>query len=391
MQVSEMKRQRQFALDKADNILATAERAKRELTANEQAEVDTCMTAVHVLNPKIEAINRANTIFTHMQGGKLIPAAPFVEGKSQKNGVIQHLSAEYVEDFYSYIQSNGQKIGASLSEGTNSAGGFAVPVTVDSLIVPLAPNEMSVRQLATVIPTSNDIKVPRKGSFGTTTAKAEAAAFTENDPTLEQFTLSAFMAGNMEKISWELAQDVPAFTAFCTNDGILAQQMYEENKYINGSGTGEPQGLIGNVGAGPAAAALSLSGILDLIGTLKGVYHANAAFLMQRATGIAIRKLQVGANLFEPVWTSVNGKPYLYDYPVSFADAMPTAGTAGHVPILFGSFKDGYVIGDRGGSGISVKVLQEAFAVNGQIALLFFRRTDGRVRRSEAIQAYTLA
>jgi HK97 family phage major capsid protein len=313
---------------------------------------------------------------------------PGAGGRKQKNGVIQPLSADYAEQFLEYVQSNGRTIGASLSEGTNSAGGYAVPVVVDGQIVPLAPSESAVRQLATVIPTTSDIKIPQKGSFGTATAKAENAAFAENDPTLSQITLSAFMAGSMDKISWELAQDVPAFQNFVVDDLILAQQMYEENKYINGSGTGEPQGLIGNVGAGTTQ-ALSLNGILDLIGTLNEAYHSTAAFLMQRATSIAIRKLQVGANLFTPVWTRVGNQDYLNGYPAYFSASMP-ANTGTNTPILFGSFKAGYAIGDRGGSGISIKVLDQTFAVNGQIALLAYRRTDGRVRRSEAIQGYTL-
>jgi HK97 family phage major capsid protein len=384
----ELKQQRKFALDKADAILAAAEAAKRELTPAESLEIETAQLAVKALTPKIQSIESKNTLRTQLTNGMLIPAVPGAEGRKQKNGVIQPLSADYAEQFLEYVQSNGRTIGASLSEGTNSAGGYAVPVVVDGQIVPLAPNEMAVRQLATVIPTTSDIKIPQKGSFGTATAKAENAAFTENDPTLSQITLSAFMAGSMDKISFELAQDVPAFQSFVVDDLILAQQMYEENKYINGSGTGEAQGLIGNVGAGTTQ-ALSLNGILDLIGTLKGTYHRNASFLMQRATSIAIRKLQVGANLFEPVWTRVNGQPYLNDYPAYFSDSMP-ANTGTNTPILFGDFKAGYAIGDRGGSGISIKVLDQPFAVNGQIALLAYRRTDGRVRRSEAIQGYTL-
>jgi HK97 family phage major capsid protein len=388
MQFFDLKKQRNHALDKADTILRAAETARRELTAAEQLDVDTCIAAANALEPKIRAIESKNTLRTQLTNGMVIPAVPGAEGRKQSNGVIQRLSADYAEQFLEYVQSNGRTIGASLSEGTNSAGGYAVPVVVDGQIVPLAPSESAVRQLATVIPTTSDIKLPRKGTFGVATAKAEAAAFTENDPTLEQFTLSAFMAGNMEKISWELAQDVPAFQAFCVDDGIAAQQMYEENKYINGSGTGEAQGLIGNVGAGTTQ-ALSINGTLDLIGTLNAVYHPNASFLMQPATSIAIRKLQVGANLFEPVFTRVGTQDYLHGYPVYYSQFMP-ANTGVLTPILFGDFKRGYVIGDRGGSGISVRVLDQPFAVNGQIALLFYRRTDGRVRRSEAIQGYTL-
>ena len=38
--------------------------------------------------------------------------------------------------------------------------------------------------------------------------------------------------------------------------------------------------------------------------------------------------------------------------------------------MLFGDFKRGYVIGDRGGSGINVKVLDQPLATQGQIVLL---------------------
>jgi HK97 family phage major capsid protein len=75
-------------------------------------------------------------------------------------------------------------------------------------------------------------------------------------------------------LSWELVQDVPTFQAFAITDMVLAQQMFEENLYVNGTGTGQAQGLIGNVGAGvteePDANGnlVSITGILDLIASL---------------------------------------------------------------------------------------------------------------------------
>jgi hypothetical protein len=38
-----------------------------------------------------------------------------------------------------------------------------------------------------------------------------------------------------------------------------------------------------------------------------------------------------------------------------------------------------------------VKVLDQTLATQGQIVLLAYRRTDSRVRRSEAIQSYNVA
>jgi HK97 family phage major capsid protein len=110
---------------------------------------------------------------------------------------------------------------------------------------------------------------------------------------------------------------------------------------------------------------------------------------MQRATGVLLRKAQKQANLFEPVFTRSNGQDYLHGYPVTYSTAMPAV-AASATPVLFGNFSLGYVIGDRGGSGINVKILDQPLAVQGQIILLAYRRTDGRVRRSEAIQAITL-
>jgi HK97 family phage major capsid protein len=110
---------------------------------------------------------------------------------------------------------------------------------------------------------------------------------------------------------------------------------------------------------------------------------------MQRATAIELRKAQKQSNLFEPVFVRVGKQDFLHGYPVTYSTAMPAI-AAGATPVLFGDFKVGYVIGDRGGSGINVKILDQPRATEGLIVLLAYRRTDGRVRRSEAIQAITL-
>jgi HK97 family phage major capsid protein len=204
------------------------------------------------------------------------------------------------------------------------------------------------------------------------------------------------MAGVLQEISWELAQDVPAFQAFAVDDMILAQQMFEENLFVNGSGSGQAQGLLNNVGAGifaepdSNANAVSTVGILSLIGTLNEVYHANASFLMARPTSVVIRKAQMQSNLFFPAFTSVGGQDYLFGYPVKYSAYMPAA-ARGNAPVIFGDYKRGYIIGDRGGSGINVKVLDQPLATQGLIQLLAYRRVDGRVRRSEALQQYNVS
>jgi HK97 family phage major capsid protein len=408
MKLHDLKQQHKHALDKADGIVRTAEAAGRQLTSTEDADFRMSMKAADSLQTEIKVLEKKNTLISAFaaRGGGGDAFAGLLSshegGRSfspPKERVT--LSEDYANAFHDYVRSNGMnQTSAALYEGTGSSGGFVVPSVVDQTIVPLQPNDTGVRTVASVIPTAMDIKIPRATSISTAAAKAESGAssnsFTESDFALDQFTLSAFMAGNVHTISWELAQDVPSFNQFAVSDLLLSQSLFEEAWYVSGTGTEQPQGLIGNTGAGVTAAVadslgnlLSIDATFDVLGTLKGAYHEGASFLMQRSTGVLLRKAQKQANLFEPVFTRSNGQDFLHGYPVTYSTAMPAV-AAGATPVLFGNFKLGYVIGDRGGSGINVKILDQPAALQGQIILLAYRRTDGRVRRSEAIQAITL-
>ena len=415
MNLFELKQEQKAALDKAEGILSTATHADRSMTSTEQSEYNRAMDQFRDFGASVRAHTEQNTILSAFSNG--IPKwvhDPSARGSKGETAVIgnsvrgfdadatKRLTAEYREAFTEYMSSNGTKVSAALYEGSNPAGGFIVPVIVEGNVVPLAPTDMGVRSIASVIPTAMDIKIPRATTISTAAGKAEGTGngsnlFQESEPTLDQFTLSAFMAGVMHQISWELAQDVPSFQQFAVGDMLLAQQLYEENLYVNGTGTGQAQGLIGNTGAGVTGVAAGsdnyaselLAATFNVQSTLKTAYHANAGWLMSRATATVIKKQQSQSNLFTPVWTRENGKDYLHGYPVTFSTAMPSIGAAS-TPILFGDFQNGYVIGDRGGSGINVKILDQPKAVEGILMFLAFRRTDGRVRRSEAIQAISL-
>jgi HK97 family phage major capsid protein len=395
----ELRRQLTHITGAADDLVTHAQNEHRAMTASENQRYTTMIAdTAPQLQAMIAGIEKNNTMHKAFpslaKSGVLLTDAR--AGANPFKADVKQLSPEYLGAFTKMLVTGGREMSAVLYEGVSGDGGYAVPITVDDQIVPLAPSEMSIRQLATVIPTSNDIKFPTKTTFGTAAAKAETSAFGGTQPVIGQFTLSAYMAGTQQEISWELAQDVPAFQAFCVDDMLLDQQMYEENLYVNGTGSGQAQGLLGNVGAGVTEEPdsngnlVSINGTLDLIGTLNAAYFTNASWLMSRLTSIAIRKSQVETNLFNPVWQRFGTQDFLHGFPVSYSAAMPTA-ARGNTPILFGDFKRGYIIGDRGGSGINVKVLDQPLATQGLIVLLAYRRTDGRVRRSEAIQSYTIA
>lgn len=399
----EMKQSRAALLNKAEATIAAAENAGRALTETETTDLDATTAEVTGLNSRIEAGERLNTLRAQFPQGILPGAAHDSQGRATrqpKGSATKALSEDYLKAFQAYLLSGGERMDAALYEGSNPQGGWALPISVAGEIVPLAPPETGIRRLATVLPTTNDIRVPRQTAGSTAAFKAESGAttnsFTETGPTIDQVTLSAFMAGAFVKMSVELVQDVPAFQAFAVSDLQNAQQQLEEGWFISGTGVNQGQGVLGNVGNGvteqPDALGnlVTIDGLLDLIGTVNSRYLDNAAFLMNRLTSVLIRKAQRQANLFEPVWTRSNGKDYLHGFEVDYSSAMPVA-ARGTTPVVFGDWKQGFVIGDRGGSNINIKLLDQPFALSGQLALLAFRRTDSRVRRPEALQQYKIA
>jgi HK97 family phage major capsid protein len=397
--VMELKQQREKAFNVADGIITTVQRQKRNLTDAENRSIDSNMRAVRDLDEQIKKATQDNQQDLVQKAKAMLRdyrRSNVHSGERHTEPIVSGpFMREYQPAFYDYLRT--RNVSASLQESVDAAGGFSTPITVSNQIVPLAPSDFAVRQLATCIPTKSDRLIPQKSSFGSAVLKTEASAFAGSVPSLSQIELSAFLCGTFAEASLEILQDVTEFENFVLDDISLDIQQQEEDWFVNGSGSGEPQGLVGNCGAGVTEEPdglgnlVSISGTLDLVGSLKAAYYPNATWLMSRATGIGIRKAQVQTSVYEPVWTREGGRDYLHGFPVAFSDSIPAA-ARGAVPALFGDFKRGYLIGDRGGSAVRLKVVdQSSLAQQGIVGLIGYRRTDGRVRRSEAIQQYNIA
>ena len=451
MKLHEMKSLHRVALDKAESFITAAEAAGRtSLTPAENDNMNAAIREAEILATQIQTSERINTLRRFVgPNGTLIPGGNGVidapsSGFDGPTRLAHSHDAEYSRALHSFLKSGGKAHAGELSEGadglggfvlpgsatftrqrlangkasaamyegtlggSDSAGGYAISVPTVDQIVPLALPDMGIFDASLVIPTSTDVKIPQQASFGTSAIKAESngtlATFGGSDPTLGQVTLSAFMAGALRWVSWELLNDVDVFQSFVVNDLLAGQRILEGSLLASGTGSGQPLGVFGNTGTGTGSAyeltgastdgALLLNSLFDVTSTLKSAYQPNASWIMSRATGLAIRRAQMQANLFAPVATvdadgteRILGRPVFYDQN---APSLPAATSAGVLPILFGDFRQGFLIGTRGG-GISVKILDQPQAAQGQLGILAYRRLDARVRRSEAIQSVTVS
>lgn len=447
----ELKQEHKAALDAAEAALGSKDHT---MTVAESERYDAAMKRAAVLENQIKARERVSTIRTVFPNGMPGIGAvdsesqAFMQPLSTPVSLALTRQPEYAKSLMAFLRTGGKahddeltagadgqggyhvpgsemytrqrlangafpKMSAAMYEGSegssDAAGGYAISVPTIEQVVPLALPDLGIFDASMVIPTATDIKIPQQASFGQSALKSEStgtiATFGGADPTLGQITLSAFTAGALRLASWELLQDVRAFQEFIVDDLLKGQRILEDSLLATGTGSNQALGVFGNTGTGTGSpyqftgattdGTLLLDSLFDVTSTLKGGYQAGAVWIMSRATGLAIRRAQMQSNLFVPVATvdpdgteRILGKPVFYDVN---APALPTATSAGVVPILYGDFKAGYIIGVRGGAGINVKVLDQPWAAQGQLGILAYRRLDGRVRRSEAIQAITIS
>jgi HK97 family phage major capsid protein len=343
MNVNELKFQKAELKALAEKMVNAAITGKKDLAGAELTQYNALVASIKRIDADLEdhAANAANASAPLTQTRpNFMAKAP--AGANGANRNQKPMSEDYTNAFMAFLRSGGKQAVSALSEGfdplfggfllptltaalyesAGASGGFSVTVPTDPNIIPLAVPDLGVRSVARVIPTENDLKLPSQSTFGTAGIKTESGAstytFSESNPTLSQLTLSAFMMGLTHTVSWELLQDVHLFQEFGVRDLINAVSIAEDGFFVTGTGTGQPQGLVGNTGTGTGAAYLQestgaylLNATDDIMGTLKGDYFPNAAWLMSRATSVAIRKAQRQANLFAPRWTRENGRDYL--------------------------------------------------------------------------------
>ena len=324
-------------------MLLKAMEAKVQLTETEETQFTN-------FSKELDEINKNIARFEAINKGKLevgAPASSAVVTTSDAKKKFSNCSVEYGRGFWKALSNGSLKDGtfrnAALGEGGTAAdGSYLVPSQTDPTIPALATIETAARRLSFVMPTEMDIKLPYQSAKTVAAAKSESTnsgtnAFATNVPQFNTTTLSAFNAGDSVYISWELLQDVSALSAFVTADLNRAVFNYEEDKFVNGSGSGEPLGYLNGV-ATPRSASLSIGAVLDLTGDLRQAYYSNAKFLANRQTIIALYKTQIATSQFQNfIQYGANGSATLLGWPVEFSSQMPVYSAS---PAVSGSFKD---------------------------------------------------
>ena len=282
----------------------------------------------------------------------------------------------------------GETIKDALKEGSDGSGGYLVPNEFENQIISCLEEENVLRKISNVITTSHDLKIPGVVNNGSATWISEGEKIEESDDAFGQIVIRAYKIGTSIKVSDELIED-SAFDIEKYISETFAHRIgkTEEDGFLNGTGIGQPKGLLLDATVGTlteTSGKITLDDVINLFHSVGGRYRASGILLMNSKTFRLLYKEKgaFGQNIWEPslekdVPTKLLGKP------VIICDSMPDPESFSK-PVLFGDFSY-YWIGDRGNR--SIKRLNELYAKNGQVGFLTSQRVDAKLTQPEAIKS----
>lgn len=391
MTIIEMREKRNKLVGMMDTFLDTHTTDKGTLSAEDDKTYKDMETEIAQLTDSIHRMERREEIEAELckPTSKPITGKP-MKADGDKAAKTGRASDEYKKALLQAMRTNFRQISNVLQEGIDPQGGYLVPDEYDKRLIDILTEENVMRTLGTNITTSGEHKINIAATKPAAAWIEEGGTLTFGDATFDQIILDAHKLHVAIKVTEELLYD----NAFNLENYILTQfgkalSNAEEDAFINGTGVGQPLGILAETGGAQVGVTTASSTkvtadeIINLVYSLKRPYRKNAVFLANDVCVAELRKLKDnnGQYLWQPSLQA--GEPdRVLGYKVYTSPYFPVP-TAGGTVVAFGDFSY-YNIGDRGTR--SFAELKELFAGNGMIGFVAKERVDGKLVLSEAVK-----
>lgn len=260
----------------------------------------------------------------------------------------------------------------ALSIGTGSAGGFAVPFTLDPTVVPTSNYSVNpYRQVCRTAQVTGNTWMGVTAGAVTAAYALEGQEASDNSPTFAQPSMVMQRAQAFVPVSFELTQDWTAVQAEIAQLISDAKDDLESAKFTTGSGTNEPTGLITaatSTVTTTSAASFAIADLYKLEEALAPRFRPRAVVFGNRFAFNKVRQFDtaggsgvwfgVGSNGYGGLAQSLNDgmtrlNAQILGYPAFEVTAMSSALTTGQKILVMGDPRY-YMIVDRIGMDIEV-------------------------------------
>lgn len=360
---------------------------KAGMTVEQESQWKQMDSELNNLDTSIEREKKLETLENSLGELESDPRRPAPNGSN----VNPMASDDYKREFVAFVRGGATpQIQAALSIGVDSEGGFTVPESWAATLINKLEDNVTMRQLATVIATTETNNLPLVSDNGAAGWLDEAAAYPESDIAFGNLQLKAWKLGRIMKVSEELLQD----TGYNIESEIarifgITFGAAENAGFITGDGVNKPTGVLVGADNGKTAAsatAITYDEMVDLVHSVRQVYRMRSNFLIKDATAGMLRKLKStdGVPLWQPSLQMGQPDQFL-GYSVRTDEDMPAVAT-GAKSVAFGDFSN-YRIADRG--GIVMQRLNELYAGTGQVGFRMRKRVDGKLLVAESVKTLT--
>jgi HK97 family phage major capsid protein len=254
-------------------------------------------------------------------------------------------------------------------------GGVVVSKPVKDEIQRLLVKKNPIRQLARVIQTVGEFTINLSNTGVTAAFVSENGALGEGNPTLNKVNFSAYKIALMVKLSNELNTDsIDTMESYIAE--IMADAIHdvETDAFLNGTGTGQPQGIVTGV-TNTTAQATTQSGLANVYTKVNAQYRENGSWLFAEDVYL---KLMAMPEFIESMRSNV-----LFGKPVYIGYKLPNG------KLIFGDFSKGYLIVDR--DQMPIRKSETRFMEQDVTVLTANKRTDGRVVDGNALVVATMS
>lgn len=288
----------------------------------------------------------------------------------------------------------------TMSEGDSTQGGYLVPTEFRNELLQIAVEKAEILNRARAVPMAmNAIQFPYISGFDHSGGVIhggvefvwldEEGTKTEKKPTVGKVELRLKKCAAICRVTDELLDDSPISIEPLLREAFtdaLAWQL--DWVFLNGSGAGQPQGIL-NAPAlipvaketGQAATTIVWENIIKMYSRLwrksSGVWFINHDCLPQ-LTSMGIAVGTGGVPVYMPA-NGASGKPYdtLMGLPIAWSEHCQTLGTVGDIYLVDWSQ---YLVGQKAGAGGALKfdTSIHLYFTTDETAFRFVYRIDGQ-------------
>lgn len=396
MTLDELRSKLKEAVARMDALINKADEEKRDLTAEEETEYNSLDVSLDKMKADIAKREKLESEKAELAAPKKVirMAATY---KAENDEEFRNVG----EFIYAACFSPSDKRLAQYYEqreqsmGVGAKGGFAIPTQFLSTLLSVTPQEAIFRPRCRVIPAGDppdaEIAIPAlnqgaaENMYGGATVKwiGEGGTKGETDIDLKLITWKPNEVAAYVVLTDKLLRNWQAASAVISDQLRKAIIAAEENAFYNGTGVGQPLGVLRS----PARrdynrATASQIAFADIVGMYARLYRATSPVWIASQTTIPqLATIADAGNNNLWVQNAAPGlPPSLMGIPVLFHDRSVALGTAGDLMLADLGY---YIIKD--GSGPFIAASEHVYFTSNKTVIKIFWNVDGRPWLDEPI------